>query len=409
MIPARPLVRSTLPRAARSVRAPRHHQVRFQSQTTSSSSSVSNSHFASGIAGGFIGAGLFYTIYSFTPAGQTASKLNKAVKEAEKSYQTAVKKLQEKTPTADEAVSSMKQFAYSYVGWIPGGRAYVDTAFDDWEKVRENHREEADKLVNDAYKKFQDISKGGLSIETASRAYDALADLSKKVANLAGDAISDILDNHPQVKEKLGGNVDTLKQLGDQYGPDAKKQVEETWKQVKDIFASGFSASSVEKARKLIDEKVQQMKKLGDEAWKKGLEEAKPLLDKNPKVKELVESNADALKQGNVKELFEKAKSAVDSGNLGDLEKYVKDAADKVKSKGSGLADGWLDVDKYLKSIPEGSSVLEKLQQLKQVAEEHQEEGEKLFKETVGELREVLEKKGERAQEIAKQAKKEAS
>lgn len=408
MIPARPLTRCTLPKTARSARLSRP-QARFQSQTSSSSSTVNNTHYASGIAGGFLGAGLFYTIYSFTPAGQTASKLNKAVKEAEKSYQAAAKKLQAKTPTADEAVGSIKQFAYSYVGWIPGGRTYVDSAFDDWEKVRENHRDEADRLVNDAYKRFQDISRAGLSVETASRAYDALAELSRKVANLAGDAMSDILDNHPNVKEKLGGNVDQLKQMGEQYGPEAKKQVEDTWKQVKDIFAEGFGVSSVDKARKLIDEKVQQIKKLGDEAWKRGLEEAKPLLDKNPKVKELVESNADALKQGNAQELFSKAKSAVDSGNLGDLEKYIKDAADKVKSQGSELADGWLDVDKHLKSIPGGGSVFEKLQQLKQVAEEHQEEGEKLFKETVGELREVLEKKGERAEDIVKKAKKEAS
>ncbi|KAM5344979.1 hypothetical protein ACJ41O_010841 [Fusarium nematophilum] len=404
MLPARPLLRSTLPRAARSLRAPR--QIRLQS--TSSTTTSSNSHLAAGIAGGVVGSAIFYTAYSFTPAGRTASNLNKAAKEAEKQYQAAAKKLQEKTPSADQAVSSIKEFAYSYVGWIPGGRAYVDAAFSDWDKVRENNKDEADKLVNDAYKQFQDLSKSGLSLETAYKAYDVLADLSKKIANLAGDALSDILDNHPQVKEKLGGNVDQLKQLGDQYGPEAKKQVDETWRQVKDVLAGGFSASSIAKAKQLIDEKTEQVKKLGEEAWKKGLEEAKPYLDKSPKVKELVEKNADVLKQGNAKEVFDKAKSAADSGDLGDLEKYVKDAADKAKSKGSELADGWVDLDKYIKQIPNGEDVLQKLQQLGEVADKHKEEGERLFQETVEELRKVLEKKSEKAQEIADNAKKEA-
>ncbi|KAH7008522.1 hypothetical protein EDB80DRAFT_438740 [Ilyonectria destructans] len=400
MMISRPIVRS-FPRAARSPRAPLRH-IRFQS----TSSSSSGSQFTTGIAGGVAGAALFYVAYSFTPAGQTASKLNKAAKEAQKTYEVAAKKLQEKTPTPDEAVSAIKGFAYSYVGWIPGGRSYVDTAFNDWESVRKNHREEADELVNEAYKKFQEISKLGLSVETASRAYDVLAELSKKIANLAGDALSDILDNHPQVKEKLGGNVDKLKQFGEQYGPEAKKQVDETWKQVKEIFATGFGAGSLEKARKLIEEKVEQIKKLGDEAWKKGLEEAKPLLDKSPKVKELVEKNADALKQGNIKETFDKVKSAVESGDLGDLESYVKKAADKVKSKGS---DEWVDVDKYLKMIPQGDFVFEKLQQLSEVADKHKEEGEKLFKETMEELKQVLEKKSEKAHEIVNKAKKEAT
>lgn len=406
MISARPLIRSTVPRATRAVRAPRQ-QIRFQSTTTSSSSSAgsASSHFGAGVAGGVAGAALLYGVYSFTPAGRTASKLNKAAKEADKKYQEAVKKLQEKTPSADQAVDSIKQFAYSYVGWIPGGRAYVDVAFDDWEKVRKNHKEEADQLVNDAYKQFQELSKSGLSLETASKAYDVLADLAKKVASLSGDAIGDIIDNHPQIKEKLGPNIDQLKQLGDQYGPEAKKQVDETWKQVKDIFAGGLSASSLAKARKLIEEKVEQVKKLGDEAWKKGLEEAKPFLDKNPKVKELVEKNADALKNGNVKELFNKARSAAESGDLGDLQSYVNDTLEKAKSKGSEIPGGW---DQYLKMIPHGDEIIPKLQQLSQVAEKHKDEGEKLVKETIDELKQVLEKKSKQAEELAGKAKKDA-
>lgn len=405
MIQARPLARLAVPRATRCVR----RQARFQSSTsTVESAKGSGSSFGAGVAGGLVGAAIFYGAYSYTPAGQAASKLNKAAKEANSKYQEAAKKLQENTPSADQAVDYIKQFAYSYVGWIPGGRAYVDAAFEDWETVRKNHKEEADKIINDAYKQFQEVSKSGLSMETASKAYDVIADISKQVANLSGDAVSDILDNHPQLKEKLGGNVDRLKELGEKYGPEAQKMVDDTWKEVKSIFAGGFSAGSLEKARKLIEEKMQQVNKLGDQAWKKALEEAKPYLDKNPKIKELVEKNADALKQGNIKDLFAQAKKAVESGDLGDLEGYVKDAADKAKSKGSEVASGWGDMDKYLKMIPHGGEILPKLQQLSQVADKHKEEGEQLFKETLEELKKVLEDKSEKAKEIAKKAEKEA-
>lgn len=408
MIPARPLIRSTVPRAAaRSLRATRQRQIRFQS-TAAPNAATSSSHFGAGVAGGLAGAGLLYGIYSFSPAGRTASKVNKAAKEAEKQYTAAAKKLQEKTPSADEAVSYIKEFAYSYVGFIPGGRAYVDAAFKDWEKVRENNKEDADKLINDTYKQFADLSKRDLSLDTLHKAYDVFADLAKKVADLAGDAIGDIIDNHPQLKEKLGGNIDQLKEMGAKYGPEAKKQVDETWKEVKDIFAGGFSAATLLKAKQLIEEKTEQVKKLGDEAWKKALEEAKPILDKNPKVKELIENNADVLKSGNAKELFEKAKSAVSSNDLGDLEGYVKSAVDKAKSKGSEFSNDWVDVEKYLKMIPSGDEIIPKLKQLGEVAQNHKEEGEKLLKETVEELQKVLEKKSEKAKEIADSAQKEA-
>lgn len=244
-------------------------------------------------------------------------------------------------------------------------------------------------------------------METLRRVYDALADLSVKLADLSTDALGDIIDNHPQLKDKFGGSIDQLRQLGDQYGPEAKKQVNETWKQVRDIAAGGLSASNLDKARKLVEDKVQEVKKLGDEAWKKGLEQAKPYLDKSPQIKELVEKNADALKQGNAKELFERAKKAVDSGKTGDLEGYVKEAVEKSKSKGSQLAGG-TGLEQYIGQIPNGSEVLSKLKQLKEVAEKHTDESEKLVKETLEELKKVLENKSEKAESILNKAKEEA-
>ncbi|KAI2606813.1 uncharacterized protein GGS25DRAFT_306837 [Hypoxylon fragiforme] len=411
MIPARSLGRAGLPRIARSSKGPRIYQKRFQSSSTSSPSSsnanINSSHFAAGVAGGVATGAVLYAVYLLSPAGKTSRTVNKTVKEVNKKYKEAAEKLQEKTPDTDQTIKYMKDFCYSYVAWIPGGRQYVDATFKDIDKIRENHRDEVDNIIKDAYQQFQKLSKSGLSLETGSKALDVLGDLSTKIGNLAAGALSDILDNHPELKQKFGGSIDQLNQMGEQYGPEAKKQVEETWDQVKGIISGGLSADNFEKARKLIQEKVEQVKKLGDEAWKKGMEQAKPYLDKNPKVKELVENNASALKQGDAKALFDTVKRAVESGDASEIEDYVKKAVDKTKSKGSQLSNG-TGLEYYFDMIPQGSEILPKLKQLKEVADKRTGEGEQLVKDTLSEIKQVLEKKSQKAQEILDKAKKEA-
>lgn len=402
-------VRSALPRATvRSVRAPRLRQARFQSSTTSSTSSTAksgSSHIAAGVAGGVAASAVLYGTYLLTPSGRMSRSINKGAYEANAKYKQAVKKLQQSTPEPDQAINYIKDFCYSYVGWVPGGRQYVDAVFQDIETLRQNHSDEVNKIVADGYKQFQDLSKMGLSMDTAAKAYDVLADLSRKFGSLAADAFEDILDNHPQVKDKFGGSIDQLKRMGDEYGPEAKKQVDETWQQVKEVMAGGLTAANLDKARRTIQEAVEKVKKFGDEAWNKALEQAKPYLDKNPKARELIENNADALKQGNIKELFEKASKAVESKDLGDLQKYVDSAVGKAKEKGSQWTGGSLD--EYFKMVPSGGEILSKVQQLREVAEQHSGEAEKLLQETMEEVKQVLEKKYQKAQEIKDKAKEE--
>lgn len=419
MLPARTLARPAAPRVAirSSVRAARpssHQQARLQSTATSSSASSASgatSPYVAGAVGGLVAGGALYGAYLLTPSGKMARSINKGTKEAANKYQQAASKLQESTPTTDETVDYIKDLCYSYVGWFPGGKQYVDTAFNDLEKVRQNHKDEADQILNEAYQRFKDVSKAGLSLETARRGLEVLADVGKNVAALSTDAVGDILENHPQVKEKFGGSIDSLKSMGEQYGPEAKKQVDETWKQLSKVIAGGLSAENLNKARELLQEKTEQVRKFGDEAWKKGLEEAKPYLDKSPAVKKLVQENADALKEGNAKELFDKARKAVESGETGDLEGYVKKAVDKAKSKGlqaSKYVPGGEGLEQYLDQIPSGGEILPKLQQLKEVADKHTDESEKLVRETMEELKKVLESKSEQAKKILDQAKQEA-
>lgn len=73
--------------------------------------------------------------------------------------------------------------------------------------------------------------------------------------------------------------------MADNYGPEAKKQMDETYQQIADVIKGGVSLKSINKVRQLIQDKTEHMKKFGDEAWKKGVEQAKPYLDKNPQVK----------------------------------------------------------------------------------------------------------------------------
>lgn len=368
------------------------------------------SPLTAGLIGGAAAAALTYGIWYVTPSGRISRKVNKTAYEAQSYYKEATKKFQESTPNTNEALEYVKNFAYSYVGWIPGGRKYIDTAFKDLDTVRENHGEEVDKLVNDTYREIQGVVKSGsMNMDTLNKCLDVLSNFSKRIGSLAGDSISEILENHPGLKDKIGPNIDQLKSMGEQYGPEAKKQVDETWNQVKEIMAGGLSASSLYKARQLIEDKVQKVQQLGDEAWKKGMEQAKPYLDKNPKVKELVEKNADALKKGNAKEIFDKVRSSIDSGNTQDLEKYFNQTIDKVKSSGMmGSMGGFGGLEQYFKMIPRGDEIFPKLQQLKEVAEKHRYEGESLLKETMDEVQKVLSKQADKAQSLVEKAKRDS-
>lgn len=321
-----------------------------------------------------------------------------------KDYVTAGKnKLKESTPEPNEALNMLRSAAKSYAVFIPGASGYIDSAFKDLDDIRSKHGDEVDKIVREAYGELQDIAKNGdISVLTAKRAWDIIVKHLGRIGDLAGDSAQQIMDNHPQLKEKVGGNIDKLKEYSDKYGPEAKKEADRTWQQISDIVKTGLSAENVSKIQKVVQEKVEKMKQLGDEAYKKGMEQAKPYLEKNPKVKELVEQNADALKSGNVQELYNKIKSAVESGDTGDLESYVKSAAGKAKESGFG------GLDQYLNKIPGGDQIIPKLTQLQEVAEKHGDDAQKIIKEAVSEISEVLKKKGSEAEDLAKKAKEDS-
>ena len=372
-------------------------------ESTSSSSSGGSSFtpaLIGGVAGGaitFLGG---YSYYHFSGAKTLVNTMH----ETKSYFDKASKQLKQAAPEPNEALKWLRQTATSYAAFIPGAKGYVDSAFDDLDAIRNKHGDEVDKIVKEAYTELSAVTQEkGMSFETAQKAYDILQKHLTKIGELAGDAAQDILNNHPELKEKVGGNLDQLKQMGDKYGPEAKKQVDKTWEQISDIIKGGVSMDTANRIRKLVQEKMEMVQKMGDEAWKKGMEQAKPYLDKSPKVKELIEKNADSLKKGNVGELYQKVKEAVESGDTGSIESYMKSSLYKsIYCVGSG------GLEQYFKMIPGGDKILPKISQLQEIAQKHGGEAEKIVKEAVEEIQQVLQRKGDEAQKLADKARKDS-
>ncbi len=246
-------------------------------------------------------------------------------------------------------------------------------------------------------------TKSGMSMETAVKSWSILEKAMSELAELAGDSAGEILDEHPQLKEKFGGGLDQLKGMADSYGPEAKKELDQTYQQIKDVIKGGVSVETINKVKKLIEEKTEKVKQLGDKAWEKSLEQAKPYLEKSPQVKELIEKNADSLKQGNIGDLFAKVKEAVSSGDLDNLQDYVKQAGEKAKQSGFGK-----NIEQYAKMIPGGSEILPKLMKLQEVAKTRGDDAEKILKGAYKDIQDVLTKKTEELEKLADGAKKDA-
>ena len=339
-----------------------------------------------------------------TSAG--AKSIVNTARRTEDALKSYGKQFKESTPDPNVALEWLRSTSKSYAAFIPGAAGYVDSAFDDLDAVRSKHGKEVDSIIKEAYAELKDISQEGMSVTAAQKAWDVLQKHLRRIGDLAGDAASDIMNNHPALKEKVGGSLDQLKQMGDKYGPEAKKQVDETWDQIRDVMKSGVSASTIPKIQNLVQDKMQKIQELGGKVWDQGMEKAKPYLDKSPEVKKLVEENKEKLKkQGNVQELYEKVKDAVQSGNTDSLKRYVQNTVKKVGQSGGGGGGG---LEKYLNMVPGGGEIIPKLTQLQEIAQEHGEEAEKIAKDTFNEIHEVLQRKVGEAEQLAQKAKKNA-
>ncbi|KAL8799226.1 MAG: hypothetical protein Q9182_006060, partial [Xanthomendoza sp. 2 TL-2023] len=312
--------------------------------------------------------------------------------------------LKDSRPEPAEAIKWLRSTARSYAVFIPGARGYVDTFFDDLDAIHRKHRQEVDNIVAEAYTELKEnVASEGMSIAAAQKAWDVLQKYMKRVGDLAGDASEDILNNHPALNEKVGGNIKQLKQMGENFGPEAKKEIDATWNQVGDIIKGGIGASTIPQLQSLVQEKTQKVREMGNKLWDQGMDKAKPYLDKSPEVKKLIEENKDKLKQGNATELVEKIKDSVQSGSTDDLKKYVQNTVDKTKKSASGGGGGG-GLEQYLEMIPGGQEIVPQLTKMYQIAQEHGDDAEKIAKETIREIEDVLKRRVGEAQDLAKKA-----
>ena len=352
-----------------------------------------------GVAGGVVALLTGYTWYHFSgvkPIVQSSKQIQSYIKQTEET-------IAQKTPEPSEAFRWLRDTAKSYAVFIPGARGYVDKAFDDLEKIRNDHGKDFDQIVSEAYNELHDLAKKeGLNTTSASKALQILQKHSKRLFDLAGDVAGNVLDSHPELKEKVGGSYEQLKEMGESYGPQAKEEVNQTWQQISSIVQKGVSVSTAEEIKNLIQEKRNKLNKYGEEAWQKGIQESQQYLDKNPKLKQLVEENADTLKKGSFKDLWGLVKESASSGNTEKVEQYVKDKVGQAKNSDLGNLDQWLNM------VPGGSNILPQLQTLKSVAEKKGSEAENVLKETLEELQEVLKKRKDQVEKLAEEGKRES-
>lgn len=395
------------PRAARStralgrsqaLRATRRNTRSYATETPAPPANHTSAGLIGGVAGGLL---VFVGGYAWYHTSGVKTFVNTA-HQTKSYFDKAFQKTKEAAPEPSQALQWLRETTLSYAALIPGAKSYVNTAFDDLDKIHEKHGSEVDSIVKDAYNELKDASKDGASMQTVASAWEILQKAMSRIASLAGDAADDILENHPELKEKVGSSLSELKNMGKQYGPEAQKKVDETWSQVQDIIKGGISFGTADKIRKLVQERTEDLKQFGDQAWKKGMEQAQPFLDKQPELKKMVEENKDKLLKGDLGQLWKQVQEAAKSGNTDDLQQFVKDQVSQAGGKAGG------GIDSLLGMIPGGSEIMPKLQQLQELSQKHGKDAERLVKEAVSDIQKILQEKTEEGKKIAEQAKGDA-
>jgi ribosomal protein L32E len=124
--------------------------------------------------GGLVGGGfvtlLGYAYYHYSGA---STVVNITYSEKKK-FEDALKKSAEKTPQPNEAIQWLRETATGYAGFSPGGKSFVNTAFDDPEAIQRKHPKEVDEIITNAYNELKDVSKQSAKFATIAKSWDAI-------------------------------------------------------------------------------------------------------------------------------------------------------------------------------------------------------------------------------------------
>jgi sugar phosphate isomerase/epimerase len=143
--------------------------------------------------------------------------------------------------------------ALSHASVNPGGKGYGEVVFNDLDTVHENRAEEVDTIL-EAYDELKDMGNKGFGAGSIATAWDIMQRHLGRIVDLAKDAGIDILINHPQPPDRFGDEFEELKHMGENYGPEAKKMVDQTWNQIQNALKSGFSFETFGIVKNLADE-----------------------------------------------------------------------------------------------------------------------------------------------------------
>lgn len=380
-----------------------------------------------------------YAWYYFSGTQQVVSTARSTFSQ----FENAKTIISSKTPKKGEISVFLRSTFGPYLTFIPGATA----SLDELDKLAESHGDELNKILYAAYDDLKDTTTtGGFDSDTATRIAEVLTRLSKDLTDLGEDAGRKVLDDNPQLKEQVGTGLEKLRELGGAYGPEAQRIVDQTRKDIQELMDQGINPQSIAKATKMLKEKTQQVKNLGqdaaEKAWDRGSKEAERYLEKMPQVKKVVDEYKDSIKTmalsgglstSMIPQVFEKVKEAATSGgdgkqNVEKLRKYFDELSQHGKGKFEDFqgSDGWQGVvtmaEKYMNSFPGGDQVryyivLDLLggganalcQALKQasdlsefftMSEKKGPEAEKLLKETFEEISGVLERRSSEAKKL---------
>ncbi|KAF8521909.1 hypothetical protein BU17DRAFT_64638 [Hysterangium stoloniferum] len=388
------------------------------------------------IYGGLAGGGLVLVgTYAWYHLSGT-KKVIQTEKATIDTAQEAKDKFQQVAPAPREALMLLKS-AMKMVAPSPG----IDYVFDQFERMLEKHGDRMGDIVVNMYGEMREALEKGdpkdagkIMINIITKRGDEIRKLGTDIGT---DVLGSLLDKSPELRRVLGGSYDRLKSTADKVitsGPEAKRIVTDTANQAASILNGGINATSVADAAALLQQKSKEFEGLASrsssDAWKAARNNAQPILDNLPHLKNFLDENVESLKDyveervKIVKEQTISKSSRSPEEKQDEAEKIVKEKMNELRGQNGvrvpGISDsdlGQLDlagllsknggIDK-LKAVLGFGGIAEeiaKLQELQSTAEKRGPEAKKLLDETSKDIKIVLESKIEEARKIGQGAK----
>ncbi|KAK4047531.1 hypothetical protein OIV83_005318 [Microbotryomycetes sp. JL201] len=400
--------------------------------STASGAGAGSSHAVAGVAGG---AAVLLGLYGWYHMSGTAKVVNTSRQVIDQAQQ-AKDKLVQQAPSFQDGLGIVRSIAKSYAAAIPGAGGAVDAAFDQLDKLAKDHGPEVQKLVKDTY---DDLVKAAQSGKDASdKIASVLTEAAQKVQNLVGAESEKLLgtlkEKFPDAGNALSQQYDELNKLAGKHGPEASRIASSFYNDAAAIVSKGgLNAQTLESVQKLLREKTNEVKdfsqRAGKDAWEASAKSASPLLDKMPDVRKLVDDNVERLssvvgedKAKAIKDMYGELEKISKSGKS--FEDMKKDAQKLVESKvgtfeelrkkagdkGGDLKDQAFKYFESATGLTGFGKTLEgiDLKELRNVAEKHGEEGQKILSSAYDEIKEILQKKSEEAKKVGEQAAQDA-